>query len=103
MEAKQVGALIFSAAAIYAAYRFFDLPKEERRSMVSNIRERTGDLLEDADNTVEKVHHYFSELKNTQPGNWIDKIYLLRKMFTDFYGKPAIKRIALVPGVSQAV
>ena len=103
MEAKQVGALIFSAAAIYAAYRFFDLSKEERRQVISNIKTRTGDLLEDADNTVEKVQHYFTELKSTQPGNWIDKLYLLRKMFTDFYGKPQQKRIALIPGIRQAV
>ena len=102
MEAKQVGAIIFSAAAIYAAYRYFDLPKEERRQVISKIKERTGELLDDADNTVEKVQTYFSELKNTQPGNWIDRIYLLRKLFTDFYGKKQ-KRIALIPGVTQAV
>ena len=103
MEAKDVSTLIFSAAAIYAVYRFIELPKEDRRHIINTFKERTGDLLDDADATVEKVQNYMGQFKSTQRGNWFDKIYLFRQMFRDLYGVPMPKRISLIQNVNQSV
>jgi len=86
-RSKQVGAIIIGAATLLAIYKFYGMSKEERNEFFSHVRDKTQELLEDADNTVEKVQHYVVQMKDKNPDEWFDKLYLLRKMFSDFYGK----------------
>lgn len=96
-KSNQIGAIILGAAAALAIYKYTQLSKEERNEFFSTIRDKTQELLEDADNTVEKVQHYVAQIKDKQPDQWFDKIYLLKKMLSEFYGftsKPKTLNIA---------
>jgi hypothetical protein len=86
-KSNQIGAVILGAATAFAIYKFYQMSKEEREEFFSHIKKQTQELLEDADNTVEKVQHYVAEIKNKPPDQWFDKLYLLRKMFSEFYGQ----------------
>jgi hypothetical protein len=35
---------------------------------------------------VEKVEHYMDEYKSKGENEWIDKLYILKKMFKNLYG-----------------
>ena len=85
-KSNQIGAIILGAAAVLAIYKYTQMTKEERDEFFSAIKDKTQELLEDADNTVEKVQHYVAQIKDKQPDQWFDKLYLIRKMFSDFYG-----------------
>ena len=85
-KSNKIGAIILGAAAALAIYKYTQMTKEERDEFFSTIRDKTQDLLEDADNTVEKVQHYVAQFKDKQPDQWFDKLYVIRKMFSDFYG-----------------
>lgn len=103
MEAKDVSTLILSAAAIYAVYKFAEMPKDDRRHFIRSIKDRTGELLDDADATVEKVQNYMGEFKSLETGNWYDRLYLIRKMVKDLFGNPVKNRVLLISGVNQSV
>lgn len=85
-KSNQIGSIILGAAAALALYKYSQMSKEERHEFFSAIRDKTQELLEDADNTVEKVQHYVGQIKEKQPDQWFDKLYLIRKMLSEFYG-----------------
>ncbi len=85
-KSNQIGAIILGAAAALALYKYSKMSSEERNEFFSVIRDKTQELLEDADNTVEKVQHYVGQIKEKQPNEWFDKLYLVRKMLSEFYG-----------------
>ena len=62
------------------------MPKEDREAFYDHLKNTTNDLLDDAETTVEKVEHYMDEIKLKGEDEWIQKLYVLKKMFTDFYG-----------------
>lgn len=88
---NKVAAVILGAAVGAALVKFFSLPKEERNDIIQGIKERTSELLEDAENTVEKVEHFMDEFKEKGESAWIDKLYLLKKTFSDLYGSSESK------------
>ena len=88
-KSNQIGAIILGAAAALAVYKFYQMSKDERKELFDEIKDKTQVLLEDADNTVEKVQHYVAQIKDKSPDDWFEKLYLLRKMFSEFYGKKA--------------
>lgn len=81
-----IAAVILGAAVGVALIRFFNMPKEERDLYLSHLKNTTHQLLDDADNTVEKVEHYMADIKNKGENEWIDKLYILKRMFRDLYG-----------------
>ena len=81
-----VAAIILGAAAGVALIRFFSMPKEEREAFFSHLKNTTHGLLDDAEETVEKVEHYMNEIKSKGENEWIDKLYVLKKMFRELYG-----------------
>jgi hypothetical protein len=81
-----VAAVILGAAVGVALIGFFNMSKEERALYLSHLKNTTHQLLDDADNTVEKVEHYMADIKNTGENEWIDKLYILKRMFRDLYG-----------------
>ena len=83
---NKVAALILGAAVGVALVRFFNLPKEERAEILRGIKEKTSELLDDAENTVEKVEHFMDDFNSKGETEWIDKMYLVKKAFSDFYG-----------------
>jgi oligoendopeptidase F len=99
-KSNQIGAIILGAAAALAIYKYTQMTKEERDDFFSTIKDKTQELLEDADNTVEKVQHYVAQIKEKQPNEWFDKLYLVRKMFNEFYGITPKSRTQGLPSMS---
>lgn len=85
-KGNQVAAFILGAAAGVALVKFFSMPKIERQVFYDGLKNKTSQLLDNAEDTVEKVEHYMDEFKEKGDGEWIDKLFILKKMFRNFYG-----------------
>ncbi len=85
-KTNKVAAIILGAAAGVALIKFLSMPKDERDEFFANIKNRTSELLDNAEDTVEKVEHYMDEYKSKGENEWIDKLYILKKMFKNLYG-----------------
>ena len=83
---NKVAAVILGAAVGVAFVRFLKMPKEERDQLCEHIKIRTNELLDNAEETVEKVDQYIAQIESKGKNEWIDKLYLAKKMFKDFYG-----------------
>ena len=83
---NQVAAFIIGAAAGVALTRFFSMPKADRQAFYDDLKKTTSQLLDNAEDTVEKVEHYMDEFKEKGENDWIDKLFVLKKMFRNFYG-----------------
>ena len=86
-KSSYIGGIILGAAAALAIYKLYSMTEEERDELLKDIKETTHDLLNNAENTVEKVEHYVAQMKEKGEGEWIDKMYLAKKMIHDLYGK----------------
>ncbi len=85
-QSNKIAAIILGAAAGVALLKFFSMPKEERDAFFSHLKNTTHDLLDNAEGTVEKVEHYMGQVKAKGKDEWIDKLYILKKMFRELYG-----------------
>lgn len=85
-DSKQIAGVILGMAAGLALYKFFSMPKEKRQEICNQIKDTTNELLTNAEDTVEKVEQYINEFNAKGEGEWIDKLYVLKKMFRNFYG-----------------
>lgn len=85
-KTNQVAAFILGAAAGVALVKFFSMPKIERVAFCDNLKNKTNQLLDNAEDTVEKVEQYMDEYKSKGEGEWIDKLFILKRMFKNFYG-----------------
>lgn len=83
---NKVAAFIIGAAIGVALVKFFDMPKEEREEFYSHLKNTTHELLDNAEDTVEKVDYFLGEYNSKGENEWIDKLYILKKMFRNFYG-----------------
>lgn len=85
-KSDKAAVVILGAAAGVAIWRFFKMPVEERRELCRHIKETTSDLLDNAEDTVEKVDHFITQIEEKGKDEWIDKLYLIKNMFRDLYG-----------------
>jgi predicted phosphoribosyltransferase len=85
-KTNKVAAIIFGAAVGVALVKFLSMPKEERNEFYDFLKDKTRVLLDNAEDTVEKVEQYMDEFKEKSEDEWIDKIYILKKMFKNLYG-----------------
>ena len=85
-KSNTIAAVILGAAAGVALIRFFNMPKEKRDAFFSHLQNTTHILLDDAEETVEKVEQYMDEIKSKGENEWIDKLYVLKRMFRELYG-----------------
>lgn len=85
-KSNTIAAIILGASAGLALLKFFSMPKEERDAFIDHLKLRTNALLDDAEETVEKVEHFIEEIKLKEEDEWIDKLLVLKKMFKDLYG-----------------
>lgn len=83
---NKIAAIILGAAAGFALIKFLKMPKEERDNFYNFLKDKTHELLDNAEETVEKVEHYMDEFKEKGDDEWVDKIYILKKMFKNLYG-----------------
>jgi hypothetical protein len=85
-KSNKIAAIILGAAGGFALIKFLSMPKEKRNEFYDYLIDKTHQLLDNAEETVEKVEHYMDEFKEKGEDEWIDKIYILKKMFKNFYG-----------------
>lgn len=85
-KSNKIAAIILGAAGGFALIKFLSMPKEERNDFYNFLKNKTRELLDNAEETVEKVDHYMDEFKDKGKDEWIDKIYILKKMFKNLYG-----------------
>ncbi len=86
MNKSTIASLILGASIGFALLKFYSMPEEDKQDFLDHLKKTTNDLLDDAEATVEKVEHYVDEIKLKGEKKWIEKLYVLKKMFTDFYG-----------------
>lgn len=85
-KSNTIAAIILGAAGGFALIKFLSMPQEKRNEFYGFLKQKTNELLDNAEGTVEKVEHYMDEFKDKGEGDWIDKIYILKKMFNNLYG-----------------
>jgi hypothetical protein len=85
-KSNKIAAIILGAAAGVALLKFFNMPKEERQEFFSHLKNKTNELLDNAEETVETVEHYMDEVKAKGENEWIDKLYILKRLFKELYG-----------------
>lgn len=85
-KTNKIAAIILGAAGGFALIKFLSMPKEERNEFYNFLKNKTRELLDNAEETVEKVDHYMDEFRDKGKDEWIDKIYILKKMFKNLYG-----------------
>ena len=85
-NSNKIAAIILGAAGGFALIKFLSMPKEERNEFYNFLKDKTHYLLDNVEDTVEKVEHYMDEFKSKGEDEWIDKIYILKKMFKNLYG-----------------
>ena len=85
-KSNYVGAIILGAAAGLALLKFYNMPDEERDEFISHLKNRAHDLLDDAENTVDKVNHYFAEIDTKTRNEWVDKLFIVKRLLTDLFG-----------------
>lgn len=81
-----IGAIILGATAGLAVLKFYSMPDEERQEFITHLKNRAHDLLDDAENTADKVSHYFAEIDTKPPNEWIDKLFIVRRLLVDLFG-----------------
>lgn len=85
-KSNTIAAVILGAAAGVALLKFFSMPKEEKDAFLAHLKNTTNDLLDNAEDTVEKVEHYMGQIKAKGENQLVDKLYVLKNMFKDLYG-----------------
>lgn len=85
-KSNKIAAIILGAAGGFALIKFLSMPKEKRNEFYDYLIDKTHQLLDNAEETVEKVEHYMDSFKEKGEDEWIDKIYILKKMFKKLYG-----------------
>ncbi|MGH2566528.1 MAG: hypothetical protein ACRDE8_08920 [Ginsengibacter sp.] len=85
-KSTTIVSLILGASIGVALLKFYSMPKADKDAFFDHIKDTTNDLLDDAESTVEKVEQYMNEIKVKGENKWLEKLYVLKKMVTDFYG-----------------
>jgi len=85
-KSNKIAAVILGAAAGVALVKFLSMPREQRNEFYDFLKSKSRQLLDNAEDTVEKVEQYMDEFKEKGDDEWIDKIYILKKMFKSLYG-----------------
>lgn len=82
----KIAAFILGAAAAVAIIRYIKMPEVEKKEFFDHIKDRTNDLLSNADQTVDHVNNFLGEYDRQGENAWVDKLYILKKMFRNLYG-----------------
>ncbi len=85
-KSSTIAAIIMGASIGVALLKFYSMPKEDRDAFFERIKKQTDYLLDNAEDTVEKVERFMGEIKTKNENELIEKAYVVKKMFQDLYG-----------------
>ena len=74
------------AAVGVALVRYFNMPEAEKEEFLAHLKSRAHDLLDDAENTVDKVKYHFAEIERKPAGAWVDKLFVAKRLLTELFG-----------------
>jgi hypothetical protein len=85
-KSNTIGAIILGAAVGVAILEFFNMPDDERREFLSHLKNRAHDLLDDAEDTVDRVKQHFAEIDMKPKEEWVDKLFVAKRLLTELFG-----------------
>ena len=85
-RSNYIGAIILGASVGVALLKFYSMPKEERDEFLDYLKNKAHDLLDDAEGTVEQVKHHFAEIDAKQKDEWVDKLFVVKRLLTNLFG-----------------
>lgn len=85
-KSTTVGGLILGASIGAALIKYYSMDKEDKEALKHHLKTTTDYLLDNAESTVEKVEQFMEEIKAKGENQWIEKLYVVKKMFIDLYG-----------------
>lgn len=91
----KIGMVVAGAAAGYALYRYYSLPKEKRDKLIADAKHSIDEFIHGAGETVEKLEHYVEDLGLNE--QWKNRLNTIRQLFSELYQeKPEVpKRVLL--------
>ena len=85
-RSNYIGAIILGAAAGLALLKYYSMPDEERQEFITHLKNRTHDLLDDAEATVDKMKQHFAEIDAKSSDEWVDKLFIVKRMLEEMFG-----------------
>ena len=85
-RSNYIGAIILGASVGVALLKFYSMPKEERDEFLDHLKNKAHDLLDDTEGTVEKVKQHFAEIDTKQPDEWVDKLFVVKRLLANLFG-----------------
>lgn len=79
MTSNKITAIVITALAGVALVQYFSMSYNERQQLISDIKSRLHELLDDAENTGERAKNYLSQLQS-QDHHWMDKLVVIKKL-----------------------
>lgn len=83
-KTDKVATLLLGAAIGVAAYRFFTMPRFERNEFVEHLKDRTLDLLQNTETTVDRVDHFLAQIDHPE-NTWLQRLVVIKNMLADLY------------------
>lgn len=85
-KTNKAAAVILGAAIGVALYRFFQMPRFERNEFIEHLKDRTLELLQNTETTVDRVDHFLGQMDNQTEDGWIAKLQIIKNMLQELYG-----------------
>lgn len=79
----KIGMIVAGAAAGYALYRYYSLPKDKRDQLIADAKQSIDGFIHGAGETVEKLEHYVDDLGLSE--QWKTKLTTIRNLFSELY------------------
>ena len=86
LKSNVIGAIILGAAASVALLEFYRMPYYEREEFLSHLKNKTHDLLDDAEGTLDTVKVHFDEIDSIPVNQWVDKLFVVKRLLTNLFG-----------------
>jgi predicted RecB family endonuclease len=84
-KTSTIASIILGASIGVALVKYYTMTEKEREAFWKKVKSITEDLLDDAENTVERVEAYIGEIKSKGENNLIEKLYVVKKMLKDMF------------------
>ncbi len=84
-KTSTIASIILGASIGVALVKYYTMTEEERETFWVRLKNIAEDLLDDAENTVEKVEAYIDEMKSKGENNLVEKLYVVKKMLRDLF------------------
>lgn len=82
MTSNKIAAIAITALAGIALVQYFSMSPAERQQLISDVKARLHELLDDAENTGQRAKNYLSQLQSPDQ-HWMDKLVVIKKLIDE--------------------